>query len=129
MRKNKDGEKSLPGFHFCFPVKKRFTRFLRHFNPVSEVHVSGSQRLLNNLCRSEGANPLSKNGFAIFSWAVVVGSKGGSMVQGTACAVSVAVQAATASAWAIASSVSDVSASAHDAQVPCGLLHPLCGMM
>ena len=46
-----------------------------------------------------------KNGFAIFSGAVAVGSKGGLMVPGTMCAVTVTVWVVTASMWAVISSM------------------------
>ena len=57
----------------------------------------------------------AKNGFAIFSGAVAVGSKGGLMAPGAV--------------WAVTSSMSNVTGSVHDVEVPSGLLHPLCGLL
>ena len=59
-----------------------------------------------------------KNDFTVFSWAVAVGSKGGSMVPGAMWATAVAM-------WDVASSMSDDVVSMCEAQVICGLLHPL----
>ena len=77
-----------------------------------------------------------KNGFAIFSGEVAVGSKGGVMVHVAVWDVTVAVWADAASIgavaafmWVVASSMSDVTASMHDAQVLCGILHPLFGLL
>ena len=73
--------------------------------------------MFNKLCGFEGVNPLSnnKNGFAVFSGRVAVGSKGGLMV--------------TVAVWAVTSSMSDITSSMYDMQVLCGLLHPLCGLL
>ena len=46
-----------------------------------------------------------RNGFAIFSGAVAVGSKSGLMVPGAVCAVTVDVWAVAVSMWAVASSM------------------------
>ena len=50
---------------------------------------------------------LFENGFAIFSGAVAVGSKGGLTMPGAMRAITVAVWDVAASMWAIAASVCD----------------------
>ena len=78
---------------------------------------------------------IRKNGFAIFSGVVAVGSKGGLMVQGTMSSVAVAVWAIEASMWAVAVSMwavmtfmLDVAAFVHATQVACGMPHPPRGL-
>ena len=63
-----------------------------------------------------------KNGFAIFSGAIAIGSKRGLMVQVAVWDVAAYVWAVTASMWDVTSSMSDVTASMYDVQVLCGLL-------
>ena len=88
-------------------------------------------------------NTFRKNGFAIFSEAVVLGSTGNLMAPGGMSTITVSVWAVTASTWAVAatmcavsasmcsvtSSVSEVTSSMHDVQATCGLLHPLAGLL
>ena len=89
-----------------------------------------------NLCGSEVVNPLSKNSFAIFSWAVAVGSKGGLMVPGAVWTVTVDVWAVAASMWDVTDSMWSFTASMwavtaymYAVQALCGLLHSLCGLL
>ena len=85
---------------------------------MSDPHDSWNE---NNFVQTN-INCHVKNGFAIFLWAVVVGSKGGLMVSDTMWAVAASMWSVTGSICAIASSVSDVAASVCDAQVKCGML-------
>ena len=55
-----------------------------------------------------------QNGFAIFSGAIAIDSKGGLMVPVAVWAVTVAVWAVAASMWAVKSSMSDVTAYMYD---------------
>ena len=55
--------------------EKKFVLFPNHSQFPSKVLLV-YKTSSNNTCGSEGVNPLSKNGFAIFSCTVAVGSKG-----------------------------------------------------
>ena len=66
------------------------------------------------------------NGFAIFSLAVAVDSKGGLMVPGAVWAVSVGVWTVTGAVWAVTAYMWAVTASMYAAKALCGLLHSLC---
>ena len=96
----------------------------------------GQRLTLETIKKKIKQHRVSKNGFAIFSRAVVVGSKWSLMVPVTVWDVTASMWAVTASMWAViasmwavASSMSDIATSMHDVQVLCRPLHPLCGLL
>ena len=95
QRRTKKRKECLPGFRFCFPVEKksekRFTRLPSTVYPVSDIVYSDSETFGKSF----------KNSFAIFSGAVVVGSKGGLMVPGAVWAVAASMWDVTVSMWAV----------------------------
>ena len=70
----------------------------------------------------------TKNGFAIFSGAVAVGSKGGLMVPGAVWAVTVDVWAVAASMWDVTVSMWAVTSSMHNVTASMSDVHVLCGL-
>ena len=132
IRKEKDGEKVYPVSETVCPLKKerKVKSEGKKGYPTYEKWLPGLRKSLPSFrnFRKTGFN----NGFAIFSWAVVVGSKGGLMVPGARCQVPGAmcdviftVWAVAVSMWAVTSSMWEVTASMHDVKVVRVLLHPL----
>ena len=94
--------------------------------PTSETlltQIAHFPKKINDICRSKDASPLSKNGFAIFSWGVVVGSKGHMRI------IKAFAHAFVVGTWITAGTAREITAFMWDEQPPCRLQFPLCSLL